>query len=62
MQHPPERRQSGARRPEREGGRDDRPEAEARGGAVEWGGWLVGIELRSGSWKITELTEPEYAI
>jgi hypothetical protein len=34
MQHPPERRQSGAKRPEREGGWAARPKAEARGGAV----------------------------
>jgi hypothetical protein len=34
MQLQPEENRSGARRPEREGGREARPEAEARGGAV----------------------------
>ena len=45
----------------REGGTTDR---KRRRVAERWlgNGWLVGIELRSGSWKITELTEPEYAI
>ena len=51
MQLQPERMQSGARRPEREGGRDDRPEAEARGGAV------VGERLVGGNRAAKRLVE-----
>ena len=51
MKQQPEENRSGARRPEREGGRDDRPEAEARGGAV------VGERLVGGNRAAKRLVE-----